>query len=134
MPLWRKESICDSSGMTQEEELAQLRAESTAWWEIAHAKHQEGLQLTQDKQTLREALVEVMQAIERLQEQSQNLKGQIEVLQERVKTLEGQRAKDSHKSSLPPSSDRFVRVPKSLCVDEWANPSTRRLAHLFLPA
>jgi hypothetical protein len=39
---------------------------------------------------------------------------QIEVLQERVKTLERQAAKDSHNSSLPPSSDRFVRVPKSL--------------------
>jgi transposase len=31
-----------------------------------------------------------------------------------LKTLEGQQAKDSHNSSLPPSSDRFVRVPKSL--------------------
>jgi transposase len=31
-----------------------------------------------------------------------------------VKALEGQQAKDSHKSSLPPSSDRFVRPPKSL--------------------
>lgn len=36
------------------------------------------------------------------------------MLQERVKTLEGQLAKDSHNSSLPPSSDRFVRSPKSL--------------------
>jgi len=39
---------------------------------------------------------------------------QIEGLQERVKTLERQQAKDSHTSSLPPSSDRFVRPPKSL--------------------
>jgi transposase len=42
------------------------------------------------------------------------LEGLIDSLQERIKTLEGQQAKDSHNSSLPPSSDRFVRVPKSL--------------------
>lgn len=30
------------------------------------------------------------------------------------KELEGQRAKDSHNSSLPPSSDRFVRPAKGL--------------------
>ncbi len=42
------------------------------------------------------------------------LEGLIEALQERVKTLEGQQAKDSHNSSLPPSSARFVRAPKSL--------------------
>jgi hypothetical protein len=36
------------------------------------------------------------------------------VLYERVKALEGQQAKDSHNSHLPPSSDRFVRLPKSL--------------------
>src|SRR5258708_15460634 len=38
----------------------------------------------------------------------------IEYLQERVKALEGEKAKDSHNSNLPPSSDRFVRPPKSL--------------------
>ena len=38
----------------------------------------------------------------------------IECLQARVKALEGQQAKDSHNSNLPPSSDCFVRVPKSL--------------------
>ncbi len=34
-------------------------------------------------------------------------------LSEQVKQLQGQRAKDSHNSSLPPSSDRFVRQSKS---------------------
>ncbi len=100
--------------MKQEEELAQVRAERTAWREIAYEKHQAVLHLQQEKQTLREALVEAIKAIERLEEQSQNLNGQIDVLQERIRTLEGQGAKDSHNSSLPPSSDRFVRVPKSL--------------------
>jgi transposase len=38
----------------------------------------------------------------------------ISSLQEQVKHLQEQQAKDSHNSSLPPSSDRFVRRPKSL--------------------
>src|SRR5438270_4638369 len=48
------------------------------------------------------------------QERVKALEGLIDSLQERIKTLERQRAKDSHKSSFPPSSDRFVRAPKSL--------------------
>lgn len=100
--------------MTQDKELAQLRAERKAWRDIAHEKHQEVLQLQQDKQTIREALKEAIQAIEGLQTHTKSLEGQIGVLQERVKSLEGQLAKDSHNSSLPPSSDRFVRAPKSL--------------------
>ena len=42
------------------------------------------------------------------------LEGLIDSQQERINTLERQQAKDSHTSSLPPSSDRFVRPPKSL--------------------
>lgn len=97
-----------------EEDLAHVRAERKAWREVAYEKHQEVLQLRQEKQTLQEALKEAMQAIEGLRMYAKNLEGQVEVLQERVKTLERQAAKDSHNSSLPPSSDRFVRVPKSL--------------------
>lgn len=100
--------------MTQEQELAQLRAERNAWREIAHEKHQEVQQLQHEKQVIREALTEAIRAIERLQEHANSLEGQIGVLQERVKTLEGQLAKDSHNSNFPPSSDRFVRLPKSL--------------------
>lgn len=100
--------------MMQEEELEQLRAEKTAWREIAYEKHREVQQLQHEKQVIRDALKEAIQAIKGLQEQTQSLKGQIDVLQERVKTLERQLAKDSHNSSLPPSSDRFVRAPKSL--------------------
>ena len=48
------------------------------------------------------------------QERVKVLEGLIDSLQERIKTLERQQAKDSHNSSLPPSSDRFVRAPKSL--------------------
>ena len=100
--------------MTQAEEWDQLQAELRAWREIAQEKHQEVHQLQQDKQVLREALAEAILAIERLQDQAKDLQGQIAVLQERVTTLEGQQAKDSHNSNLPPSSDRFVRHPKSL--------------------
>jgi len=112
--------------MTQDEELAQLRAEKTAWRDIAYEKHQETLQLTQDKQIIREALKEAIQAIERLQTHTKSLEGQIGVLQERVKTLEGQLAKDSHNSSLPPSSDRFVRAPRSLRQKSDKKPGGQR--------
>src|SRR5260370_40308662 len=50
----------------------------------------------------------------------------IEYLQERVKALEGQQAKDSHKSSLPPSSDRFVRPPKSLRQKSGKKPGGQK--------
>ena len=100
--------------MTQTEEWERLQAELKAWRDLAHEKHQEVHRLQQEKQVLREALAEAIQAIERLQEQTKDLEGQIVVLHEQVKTLEGQRAKDSHNSNLPPSSDRFVRRPKSL--------------------
>jgi transposase len=52
--------------------------------------------------------------------------GLIEGLQERVKTLEGQQAKDSHNSSLPPSSDRFVRAPKSLRQKSGKSPGGQK--------
>jgi septal ring factor EnvC (AmiA/AmiB activator) len=100
--------------MEAEEELEQLRAEKKVWREIAHEKHQEVQQLQQERQTLRDALTEAIQAIGHWQEHAQELAGRIEVLQERLKTLEGQQAKDSHNSSLPPSSDRFARPAKSL--------------------
>ncbi len=56
--------------------------------------------LRDENQTLREGLKQARLAID--------------YLQERVNELERQQAKDSHNSSLPPSSDRFVRKPKSL--------------------
>jgi len=63
---------------------------------------------------LREGLKQAIIAIGSQHERVKVLEGLIEALQERIKTLERQQAKDSHNSSLPPSSDRFVRVPKSL--------------------
>jgi len=92
--------ICYSSNMTKDEELEQLRAEKTVLCELLRRKDEELEQSHQANQDLREGLKQAIQAIE--------------YLQERVKALEGQQAKDSHNSNLPPSSDRFVRPPKSL--------------------
>ena len=44
----------------------------------------------------------------------QQMQAQIAALTQQVKDLQARLAKDSHNSSLPPSSDRFVRQPKSL--------------------
>ncbi len=41
------------------------------------------------------------------------LKRQVEDLSTQVKQLESRLATDSHNSHLPPSSDRFVRQPKT---------------------
>jgi uncharacterized protein (DUF3084 family) len=100
--------------MIQEEELERLRAEKTAWRDIADENHHEVLQVQQEKQVLREALKEAIQAMERLQGHALNLEGLMDVLKERVKALEAQQAKESHNSNLPPSSDRCVRPAKSL--------------------
>src|SRR5712691_7399450 len=86
--------------MTTEEELEHLRQENRALREAGLGKDEELEQSHQANRDLREGLKQAIQAIE--------------YLQERVKALEGQQAKDSHNSSLPPSSDRFVRPPKSL--------------------
>src|SRR5713101_4060021 len=86
--------------MTKDEELEQLRAEKTVLCEALRRKDKELEQAHQANENLREGLKQAIMAIE--------------YLHERVRALEGQQAKDSHNSSLPPSSDRFVRPPKSL--------------------
>lgn len=86
--------------MSKDEELEQLRAEKTVLCEALQRKDAELDRFQQANQDLREGLKQAIMALE--------------YLQERVKVLEGQQAKDSHNSSLPPSSDRFVRRAKSL--------------------
>src|SRR5215813_10730590 len=100
--------------MTKDEEREQLRAEKTALLEALRCKDEELAQAQQANQDLREGLKQAIIAIGAQQERVQVLQGLIDSLQERIKTLERQQAKDSHNSSLPPSSDRFVRAPKSL--------------------
>src|SRR5229473_8344157 len=106
--------ICYSRSMTKDEELEQLRAEKTVLCELLRRKDEELEQSHQANQDLREGLKQAIRAIESQQERVKILEGLIDFLQERIKTLEGQQAKDSHNSNLPPSSDRFVRPPKSL--------------------
>src|SRR5215470_19238458 len=97
-----------------EEELEQLRAENKTLSEALQRKDDELQRARQANEDLREGLKEAIRAITLLQDHNKTLEGQIDCLQERVKMLQRQQAKDSHNSSLPPSSDRFVRPPKSL--------------------
>ena len=57
-----------------------------------------------------------------LEEQDRLLRQQIEELTGQVKALHERLAKDSHNSHLPPSSDRFVRQPKSLRTKSGKKP------------
>lgn len=100
--------------MRSEEELEHLRQENTAFREEIRRKDKELQQVRKAHEDLREGLKQAIMAINVLQEHNKGLEGQIDCLRERVKTLQGRLAKDSHNSSLPPSSDRFVRPPKSL--------------------
>ena len=86
--------------MTIEEELISLREENTGLRE----------QLAQRDELIQqqhELLSEQHALIQRHGEQMNRLSEQLKALQDRL-------AKDSHNSHLPPSSDRFVRKPKSL--------------------
>jgi transposase len=72
------------------------------------------MSMEEENQRLREQLA---QREERIQQQSlliEQMQEQIATLTQQVKDLQDRLAKDSHNSSLPPSSDRFVRQPKSL--------------------
>jgi transposase len=68
---------------------------------------EELIQLRQEKQLLQEQLAQREELIVQMQQQLAALTEQVQTLQERLK-------KNSHNSHLPPSSDRFVRQPKSL--------------------
>ena len=114
MQLQEHGRICYSRSMTKDEELERLRHENRALREALQHKDTELEQSQQANQDLREGLKQAIRAIDSQQERVKTLEELIDFLQERVKTLEGQQAKDSHNSNLPPSSDRFVRPPKSL--------------------
>src|ERR1700694_1090709 len=85
--------------------------------------------LEEENQRLRE---QVAQRDERIQQQEtrlcqqdllmQQMQEQIATLTQHVKDLQDRLAKDSHNSSLPPSSDRFVRQPKSLRTKSEKKP------------
>src|SRR5947209_9951228 len=112
--------------MTKDEELEQLHSEKRVLCERLRRKDEELEQSHQANQDLREGLKQAIMAIESQQEHVKTLQGLIDFLQERVKTLEGHQAKDSHNSSLPPSSDRFVRPPKSLRKKSGKKPGGQK--------
>ena len=64
--------------------------------------------------TPEEQLRQLEQENRHLKEQLAQRDDLIERLMQRIAALEEQMRKNSHNSSLPPSSDRFVRQPKSL--------------------
>ncbi len=68
---------------------------------------EEFIHLREENRVLREVLTQRDEQVKQMQEQ-------ITGLSEQVKSLQDRLAKDSHNSHLPPSSDRFVRQPKSL--------------------
>jgi transposase len=108
--------------MNKDEELEELRAEKAALSKALQRKDEELQHLQQANHDLREGLKQAIVAIESQQEHMKMLEGLITSQQERIKTLEGQLAKDSHNSNLPPSSDRFVRPPKSLRKKSGKSP------------
>src|ERR1700730_7869865 len=72
------------------------------------------MSMEEENQRLREQLA---LREERIRQQSlliEQMQAQIAALTQQVKDLQDRLAKDSHNSSLPPSSDGFVRQPKSL--------------------
>ena len=72
--------------------------------------------------TPEERLGEMEQENTVLREQLTQRDELIEQLQQRLHLLEERLSKNSHNSHLPPSSDRFVRQPKSLRTKSGKKP------------
>ena len=112
--------------MSKDEELQRLRAENEALCERLQRTTEELEQAHQANQDLREGLKQAIIALGQQHEHVKVLEGLIDSLHERIKMLEGQLAKDSHNSSLPPSSDRFVHAPKSLRKKSGKKPGGQK--------
>jgi transposase len=72
------------------------------------------MSLEEENQCLREQLAQRDEVIQQQSLLIEQLHNQIAALTQQVKDLQDRLAKDSHNSSLPPSSDRFGRPRKSL--------------------
>src|SRR5690348_9855805 len=72
------------------------------------------MSLEEENQRLREQLAQREETIQQQAVLIEQMQAQMAALSQQVKDLQARLAKDSHNSSLPPSSDRFVRQPKSL--------------------
>lgn len=100
--------------MNKDEEVEHLRTENQHLQEQLQRQEDELQHLRQARQDLRAGLGSAINSLEAYQQQVASLEEAIAGLRTRVNALEQKHAKDSHNSSLPPSSDRFVRVPESL--------------------
>ncbi|MBA2396890.1 MAG: IS66 family transposase [Ktedonobacteraceae bacterium] len=97
--------------MTEEEEF-QLREKNS---------------LLQEQVSLQKQLIERQhEQISLLDRQNSLQYQQITLLTEQVNTLQAQLSKDSHNSHLPPSSDRFVRQPRSLRKKSGKKPGGQK--------
>jgi transposase len=72
------------------------------------------MSLEEENERLREQLAQRDECIEQQSLLIEQLQAQIAALTQQVKDWQDRQAKDSHNSSLPPSSDRFGRQRKSL--------------------
>ncbi|HEY4385198.1 MAG TPA: transposase, partial [Ktedonobacteraceae bacterium] len=108
--------------MNRDEELDRLRAENRRLQEQVQRQEDELQHLRRANEDLREGLRLAISSLHAYQKQVAGLEEVITGLRERVNTLEQRQAKDSHNSSLPPSSDRFVRIPKSLRKQSGKRP------------
>ena len=106
--------ICYRRGMNRDEELDQLQGENQLLHERVQHQEETLKRVRQSNEDLREGLRLAISSRETYQKQVAGLEEVITGLRERVNTLEQRQAKDSHNSGLPPSSNRFVRTPKSL--------------------
>jgi hypothetical protein len=77
----------------------------------------------EELEALRQANRNLREQVASLSEALTTATKTINSLQEQVKHLQEQQAKDSHNSSLPPSSDRFVRRPKRLRKKSGKKPA-----------
>src|SRR5258708_32534930 len=108
--------------MTTDDELAQLRSDNRILYEALLRTEDELAQAQQANEDLREGIKQALIAMGSQQERIEALEEVITAQHERISTLERQQAKDSHNSGLPPSSDRFVRPPKSLRTKSGKKP------------
>ncbi|GHO58518.1 IS66 family transposase [Ktedonobacter robiniae] len=100
--------------MNRDEELDDLRAANQRLQEQVRHLEDDLRRSRQANDDLRAGLRLAISNLEAYQRLVASLDEVIVGLRERANTLEQRQAKDSHNSSLPPSSDRFARAPKSL--------------------
>src|SRR5437667_5027129 len=104
--------------MTAEEELIHLRQENRVLHEQA-SLHLETISLQRELISRQQEQITLLELELSMQQQ------QMTQLTEQMKALHERLAKDSHNSHLPPSSDRFVRQPKSLREKSGKKPGAQ---------